>query len=342
MTRKASAALILLNAFLARFDRALTMLRPWPKNCSVVVRGERCRSPRTMSSKTHTCGYTLLTPPLERQLAMDAFRALPSGHSMVALLELDVTEALAAIEELQKRGTRLSLFAFVVRCIAIAIAEHPDLNLIRHGRRLVRFDDVDVSVPVEVLTKEGNFPRQIVIRRAQHKSVAQIYAEIEAARRRYEHSGETSDEDRWARRGMRSMLWLPGFVRRAFMRLFITSAFRIKARAGTTLVTSVGKFASVPGFSFTFSPGPRAAVFVVGGVVDKPWVHENALDVRSVLSLSIMIDHDLVDGAPAARFAARLGELIQSGEGLCLTRGGNVTSIDRARAVLQTAPPSAG
>jgi pyruvate/2-oxoglutarate dehydrogenase complex dihydrolipoamide acyltransferase (E2) component len=59
--------------------------------------------------------------------------------------------------------------------------------------------------------------------------------------------------------------------------------------------------------------GPRAAVFVVGGVNTKPWVVDGRVVPRSVMSLSVMVDHDLVDGAPAARFAARLRELIESG-----------------------------
>jgi pyruvate/2-oxoglutarate dehydrogenase complex dihydrolipoamide acyltransferase (E2) component len=230
---------------------------------------------------------------------MDAFAVLPAGHPMVALLELDVTAASEAIARLQQRGLRTSLFAFLVRSIAVSISEHPDLNLVRHGRRLVLFEDVDVCVPVEVRTAEGCFPREVVIRRAQDRSVGEIYAEIEAARVCHERTGATSAEDRWARATMRSCRWLPSFIRLAVMRFLIRSAFRVKAHAGTTLVTSVGKFASIPGFAFTFSTGPRAALFVVGGVVDKPWPRDGQLASRTVLSLSVMVDHDLVDGAPA-------------------------------------------
>jgi pyruvate/2-oxoglutarate dehydrogenase complex dihydrolipoamide acyltransferase (E2) component len=39
--------------------------------------------------------------------------------------------------------------------------------------------------------------------------------------------------------------------------------------------------------------------------------------VRKYLSLTLDFDHDIIDGAPAARFAQRLIELIESGEGLC-------------------------
>jgi pyruvate/2-oxoglutarate dehydrogenase complex dihydrolipoamide acyltransferase (E2) component len=260
--------------------------------------------------------YRVIVPSMSRQLAMDAFAALPDTHPMVGLLELDVTEALAAIEALRHQGERVSLFAFVIRAIAVAISEHPDLNLVRHGRRLVAFDDVDVSVPIEVDTPDGHVPRQIVVRRAQDRTAQEIYGQLDAARTRHRESGTTSDEDRWAHRLQRALGWMPRFLRIAMVRQVMKNGFRIKARAGTTLVTSVGKFAAIPGFSLTFSTGPRAATFVVGGVVPRPWVHGGQLTVRSVLSLTVIVDHDLVDGAPAARFAERLQSLIESADGL--------------------------
>lgn len=266
-----------------------------------------------MMATSHPMGrYELLRPPPDRQLAIDAFAAIRGGHPMTALLELDVTAALARVDRLQRAGTRVSLFAFILRSIAVALSEHPDLNLVRHGTRLVRFEDVDINVPIEVQTPAGPFPRQVVLRRAQHRSAVELYAELAAARRRQELDGSTSDEDRWARAMLRSASRLPSFVRVWLIRCIMRSAFRIKAHAGTTLVTSVGKFADMPGVAFTFSTGPRAAVFVVGGVALKPWIWHGRVVPRSVLSLSVMVDHDLVDGAPAARFVARLRELIES------------------------------
>jgi chloramphenicol O-acetyltransferase len=260
--------------------------------------------------------FTLFRPSFERQAAIDAYAALPASHLMVALLELDVTEALATIAALQRQGTRVSLFAFLVRSIAVAISEHPDLNLVCHGKQLVRFEDVDVNVPMEVATPDGEFPHAVVLRGAQRSSPIEIYAGLEAARRSHQGTGATGVEDRWFRRLMRAARWLPGFARVALMRLSMRSAFVIKRQAGTTLVTSVGKFASIPGFAFSFTTGPRASAFAIGSAVEKPWLHQGQVTRRSIVSISIMVNHDLVDGAPAARFARRLQAIVEAGEGL--------------------------
>jgi pyruvate/2-oxoglutarate dehydrogenase complex dihydrolipoamide acyltransferase (E2) component len=260
--------------------------------------------------------FQILRLTFERQLAIHAFAAMPATHLMVALLELDVTVAIAAIDAQRRQGKRLSLFSYMVHAIAAAISEHPDLNLVCHGRRLARFEDVDVSVPVEVSTPAGHFPRQVVLRCAHRRTAGELYADLEAARGRFEKQGAVGAEDKWYRRTMGLLRWVPGFVRTGLLRLFMRSAFRIKRSAGTTLVTSVGKFAAIPGFAFSFTTGPRAAAFAVGGVVEKPWLHDGQMQPRSVLSLSVMVNHDLVDGAPAARFARRLKDIIESAEGL--------------------------
>jgi 2-oxoacid dehydrogenase/acyltransferase catalytic subunit len=54
----------------------------------------------------------------------------------------------------------------------------------------------------------------------------------------------------------------------------------------------------------------------VGGIGEKPGVVDGQIALREYLSLTISFDHDMIDGAPAARFTERLKELIESGYGL--------------------------
>ena len=61
---------------------------------------------------------------------------------------------------------------------------------------------------------------------------------------------------------------------------------------------------------------PTALMVTVGGIGKKHAVVDGHTAVREYLSLTISVDHDLVDGAPAARFTRRLKELIESGYGL--------------------------
>jgi pyruvate/2-oxoglutarate dehydrogenase complex dihydrolipoamide acyltransferase (E2) component len=260
--------------------------------------------------------YEIQRLSFRRRMTIDGFDAFPPGHHIMGLLELDITVASERVEALQRTGTRVSLFAFAVACIARALAEHPELNAVRSGRRIVRFEDVDVSASIELETPEGPYPYQLPIRRASTKSPVEIFAELEAARARHATSKPVSHENRFFETMMRWLGLLPRFVRLWLLRRVASSPFAVKRWTGTTFVTSVGKFASAPGFVIPFAAGPMAATFALGSVVDKPVLRGQELRNHPFLALTVIVNHDLVDGGPAARFVHRLQQLVEGGDGL--------------------------
>jgi len=51
---------------------------------------------------------------------------------------------------------------------------------------------------------------------------------------------------------------------------------------------------------------------IAGGISQQPPVAGGQAEVRDVLNLTLAIDHDIVDGAPAARSAARLRKVVEA------------------------------
>jgi pyruvate/2-oxoglutarate dehydrogenase complex dihydrolipoamide acyltransferase (E2) component len=43
---------------------------------------------------------------------------------------------------------------------------------------------------------------------------------------------------------------------------------------------------------------------------------DGQIEIRERLSMTVSFDHDIIDGAPAARFTQRFKELIETGYGL--------------------------
>jgi len=62
--------------------------------------------------------------------------------------------------------------------------------------------------------------------------------------------------------------------------------------------------------------GSHVLDLVVGGAARKLVGVDGRIEPREMLSLTIIFDHDVIDGAPAARFTRKLVELIESGYGL--------------------------
>ncbi len=104
---------------------------------------------------------------------------------------------------------------------------------------------------------------------------------------------------------------LPQFIRLWIWKLLLSNPMRIKKMMGTVVVTSVGMMGTVKGWFIPYSIHPLC--FALGAIIKKPGVNNGNIEVREMLEMTILIDHDVIDGAPAARFVARLAELVEGG-----------------------------
>jgi pyruvate/2-oxoglutarate dehydrogenase complex dihydrolipoamide acyltransferase (E2) component len=104
---------------------------------------------------------------------------------------------------------------------------------------------------------------------------------------------------------------LPQSIRLFIWGLLLSNPYRVKKMMGTVIVTSVGMIGKVNGWPIPYSIHPLC--FALGAIVKKPGVANNNIEIRDFLEMTILIDHDVIDGAPAARFVSRLSKLIENG-----------------------------
>lgn len=254
--------------------------------------------------------YSVREFPRIRQAYVDILEQGRRRHLIHGLVEVDVTNARAAIRRLAADGgTRLSFTGFVVACVAQAVEEQPMLHAYRSGRRrLVLFDEVDVNTEVEETRADGTrIVASRIIRGANRKTVEEISAEIRDAQ-----TGGDID-----RRRYRHTLWylkLPRVVRMLGWRIVMGRPRWFKRFGGTVAVSAIGMFAAGGGWGVPLTP--TTLMVTVGGIVERPGLVGGDVETREYLSLTITVDHDIVDGAPAARYTARLCELIEQAAGL--------------------------
>ncbi len=257
----------------------------------------------------HTASYTIEPFPAARQLIVEAGRLGARRPLIHGLLEIDVTHARMVLREHKARtGETLSFTAFIVACLAHAVEQDRRVQAYRNWRnQLIVFDEVDVVTLIE--TERGGVALPHIIRAANHKSFREIHAEIRAVQTQPARSEQRSSTL------MRLAPHVPALFRRMFYGLLLRSPQRLKQYSGTCLVTSVGMFGQGSGWGFGFLPMHTLGL-TVGGIAQKPGVIEGRIEIREYLSLTITFDHDIVDGAPAARFAQCLKELLEIGYGL--------------------------
>jgi hypothetical protein len=176
----------------------------------------------------------------------------------------------------------------------------------------VIFDDVDISVVVEREVGGQRLPLPYVVRKVNEKSYREIHDEIRAAQKQKVDSAVLGNER--MPRLMEAFQWLPSFLRKIGWWKFRRDPFLKKSVMGTVGVTSVGMFGT--GVGWPINIGFHSLEFALGGISEKPRLTSGKIEAREYLSVTMMFDHDVIDGAPAARFAARLSELVQDGYGL--------------------------
>jgi pyruvate/2-oxoglutarate dehydrogenase complex dihydrolipoamide acyltransferase (E2) component len=244
--------------------------------------------------------------PRSRRLIVDIGRATRVRRTVRGFLEVDVTEARCRLRECEAAtGRAVSFTAYIAACVGRAVAADRRVHALRDLRgRLVQFDDVDINVSVEVELEGHSFPMNHVVRAADKRPVSDISAEIRTIK---EHPDQ-SPTLRLAGR-VRWFLALPGFLRVWAFRLLYRLPARQRALAGTVGLTAVGMFGGGGGWGTAFQV--HSLEVVVGGIAVKPGFSAGETTPREILHLTLSFDHDIIDGAPAARFAAGLRALIE-------------------------------
>jgi len=268
--------------------------------------------------KPDTVGkYRITAFAKERTLVLESLIAASWRHHVKALLELDVTRARAAIHTARREhGKGISFLSWILSCMGKACSAHPQVHAWRKGRRkVVIFDDVDVGTYVEREINGELVPTPIVVRKTNEKSAEEIFTEIQNARTQdlatdAHFLGNNMEADRI----VRISRIFPRFVRMLFWRRIMRNGLLAKRIMGTVGITSLAMFGK--GTAWPIPPGIRTLNIGLGPVVRKPGLADGKIVPREHLCLTVLVDHDIVDGAPSARFIAYLVKLIQNAYGL--------------------------
>lgn len=248
-------------------------------------------------------------------------------HTIYGLLEVDVTKARRFIQEhAAMTGENLSFTGFIISCVGRAVEENKTVHALRNWRnQLVLFDDVDLTTVVEITRGDQKFPMAHILRSVNKKTFKEIHEEIREVQAK-ERERTSSPRKKSGR-----FFWMiPAFVRRLFYRIAGMSPAWMKKNVGTVALTAIGMFGKGGGWGIPIAITPL--FITLGGIAEKPGVVHGQIEIREYLSLTVTFDHDIVDGAPAARFTSRLKELIESGP--------NPFDLDGAQEKIQSPPCS--
>jgi pyruvate/2-oxoglutarate dehydrogenase complex dihydrolipoamide acyltransferase (E2) component len=251
--------------------------------------------------------YRTESIPRMRRFSLDAGYLGRKRHIIHGLLEIDVTDLRAKLSSYKaNHGEALSFSAYVIYCLGQAIQQHPHLHAYRSWRsQLVIFDDIHISAMIEVQKGGRKYPSPHIFKAVNRRSYLDIHHELRRAQTNPQRTQEAAF--------MGWFLYLPAPLRRLFYWLVMRFPHLFREYSSSVMVTAVGMFGRHGGWGI---PAPNFTLTVtIGGIARKPGIVEDRIEIREFLDLTISVDHDIVDGAPMARFANTFQELLEDAEG---------------------------
>ena len=256
--------------------------------------------------------HTYRTIPKSRIATFDIFSIGILKHHVSALLEFDVTESRKKLHDLRKNGINISFNAWITKVIASSLSKHPEASAYIHSKKkLIIFSDINISILIEKIIGDNRVPIPIIIEKADKKTALEIAVEIEEAKRQELSENEIVINKKT---GFSEFLYyhMPGFLRRSVWRFLLRHPKTAYKKMGNAVITPVGMMGKINGWFIQRSVHPVS--FGIGSILKKAVVTGNEIKIREILNMTILVDHDVIDGAPMVRFLNDMTKSIEAGE----------------------------
>lgn len=251
--------------------------------------------------------HTTIPYPKVRRATIGVLKAAKRKNMIHSLIEVDISNARKNIRKIKKEtNSYISFTGYIIYCVSKAVDKNKIMHAYRNKKnQLILFDDVDVSTTIERKIHNYSEVVAMIVRGANHKTIAEISEEIKT-----EKEKDVSEAEVF--RSINLFLAIPSFIRQLVFRFLDKSPKFMKKRAGTIMVTSANMIGSVAGWGIPVAT--HTLNITIGSIVDRIVEQDNQFEKRQHLCLTLSFDHDIIDGAPAARFIRNFIKIIESGE----------------------------
>jgi pyruvate dehydrogenase E2 component (dihydrolipoamide acetyltransferase) len=223
---------------------------------------------------------------MRKTIAANMVRSVSTIPHLTNFDDADVTELerlrKESAAEYAKSNLKLTALAFVIKAVSLSLRQHPSINASIDPEKgeIVYKEYVNIGLAVDT-------PRGLVVpvlRDCDELSIPQIAQAI----------ADTAEKAKNAQYGVEDL------------------------RGGTFTISNLGAVGGA--YSTPIINWPEVAILLLGRSRKMPVVHEDRIEPRLMMPLSLSYDHRLVDGAMAARFLSEVIGYLESPGRLLLAR----------------------
>lgn len=262
--------------------------------------------------------YRIKNYPKSRVATFDVGTLSKTKHNIIGLLEVNISNPKRQIKSQIHSGRDVSFYSWLLKTIADTIAETNGINAFNYKKfKQIVFDEVDISIPYEKNVDGQKVPLALLLRNLNNRNIEDIKFEIDSIFSKEIHSEKdyvlsNNKTNRFNNIFFKSPKWIRIFI----WKILLATPFRIKKNIGTACVTNMGIAGSCPGWILPTSL--HNLCFGIGSIVKKPVVVNNSIEIGTIMHLTIIFNHDVIDGVPAAKFVTKLVKNIETGKNICI------------------------
>jgi len=258
--------------------------------------------------------YTIQEFPKTRLATIDVCEIGQQKHHIAAMIELDVSASRAKIKKYKNEVNRISFTAWLIKAISLTIRDHEQVaGYLAGKRKAIIFKDINISMVVEKLVDGHKVPIPLIIEKANERSIEAITKQINDARDVVMTEKDIVIQNR-SNKLEEFYFLLPGFIRIWFWKYLLKHPHFAYKKMGNVAITSIGMMGNVNGWFIPKAVHPIC--FGISSIIKKPVVVNDKIEIREILNITVLIDHDVIDGALMARFISDLSKNIEKGIGL--------------------------
>lgn len=255
--------------------------------------------------------YKIHKFPKSRIATIDVCEMGKKKHHVAAFLEIDVTRAREKIRKYKKNIAKISYSAWIIKVIAHTVSAQNAPAAFRLGKqKTIVFDDVNISFLIEKEINGEKVPMPLLIEKANTLEIESITRLLTHARQETPGKNQVVIQ-KSSTLAERIYYHLPGFVRRTIWKFMLKRPKMVFAKMGNVAVTSLGMYGKINGWFIPISIHPIC--FGIGSVVKKPVVVNDKIEIRDIMNLTVLVDHDVIDGGTVARFISVLNKNFENG-----------------------------
>ncbi len=255
--------------------------------------------------------YKILKFPKTRIATIDVCEIGRKKHHIAAMIEIDVSGSREKIKKYKKEINKISFTGWLIKVISYTIKEHElAASYLKGKRKAIIFNDINISIVVEKELNGQKVPVPLIITKANERSIESISQQLIDAK-----SEVLTEKDIVLQRKSSHIeglyYLLPGFIRKCIWRFMLKHPHLVFNKMGNVAITSIGMMGNINGWFIPVSVHP--VCFGISSIIKTPIAIDNKIEIREILKMTILLDHDVFDGAPMARFIRDLSKNIENG-----------------------------